>query len=430
MGWVESTKALLDKYQQMTVPIEEIVPQVQAGQPGIWHEGSDIAKGLARDQEAVSQDISQILGGLESVWSGTAADKVSQRLQTVRSSMTDAQQTFHDNSGTHTSAASMLDNLRNQMAPMSAEPLTNALRSGKNLFDSDVMAEMRNHNAASDKNLQLYQEFTHQTQANSGQLKYDYGKIGAYDGGGVTVNRQPGGPDAGRPAVGKSGKVGEVGKPGPGGGERWTGSTGPGVTGPDSQSPGVNGAGGSGLYPGDGNPGSGNPGSGGHPRVPNPSDATSASGYPGPGGPGQSGFVPPGYAGYQPGGSGPNSGGSSGSGLGYTPGIGFGPAGGGSQGGATTLRGPGGSPGAGSRAGAGEFGPRGSGAGTGAARGGAAGERGMPGAGMSGGRGGKKEDDAEHNRKYVLDTDDIFADEEATIDPVTGLRSTPPTLGA
>jgi len=49
--------------------------------------------------------------------------------------------------------------------------------------------------------------------------------------------------------------------------------------------------------------------------------------------------------------------------------------------------------------------------------------------GAGGGRG-KSEEDAEHNRKYVLDTDDIFAGEDAAIDPATGLRATPPTLGA
>lgn len=417
MGWVESTKALLDKYQEMTVPIEEIVPQIQAAQPGVWHEGSDIAKGLAQAQEAVSQDVSEILGGLESVWSGASADKVSQRLRTVRSSMTGAQQTFHDNSGTHASAAAMLDNLRNQMAPMSAEPLTNALKSGKNLFDSDVLSEMRSHNEASAKNLQLYQEFTHQTQSNSGQLKYDYGKLGAYDGG-VTVNQQPSVPGPGHPPAGP---------PGPGG---WRpGGPDPSATGPGDQPPGASGASSQGG-PGPGVSGGHNRdsgpyiGSGNYPHSPNPADATSTSGYVEPTGSGQSRFTPPGIAGYQPGGSGPSSGGS---GLGYTPGIGFGSTGGESGGTATTPRGPGG----GSRVGAGEFGPRGSGgAGTGAARGGAAGERGMPGAGMSGGRGGKKEDDAEHNRKYVLDTDDIFSGEEAAIDPVTGLRSTPPTLGA
>ncbi|MYW97121.1 hypothetical protein G3I59_42535 [Amycolatopsis rubida] len=410
---MESTKALLDRYQEMTVPIEEIVPQIQAGQPGIWHEGSDIAKELARDQEAVSQDVSAVLGGLESVWSGTAADMVSQRLRTVRSSMTSAQQTFHDNSGTHASAASMLDNLRNQMTPMSAEPLTNALKSGKNLFDSDVMTEMRDHNAASAKNLQLYQDFTHQTQANSGQLKYDYGKISAYDGG-VTVHHSPSVPGPAHPPAGKSAPGGQW----PGGSSpRTTGPAGqvPSVSGTSGQTPGVNG--GRGPYSGNGNPGS-------YPHSPNPADATSTSSYLEPTGSGQSRFAPPAIAGYQPGAAGPNSGGS---GLGYPSGIGFGSTGGGSEG-ATPPRGPGG----GSRAGTGEFGPRGSGsAGTGAPRAGAAGERGMPGAGMSGGgRGGKKEDDAEHSRKYVLDTDDIFSGEEATVDPATGLRSTPPTLGA
>jgi hypothetical protein len=48
-----------------------------------------------------------------------------------------------------------------------------------------------------------------------------------------------------------------------------------------------------------------------------------------------------------------------------------------------------------------------------------------------GGRGkGEREEDAEHNRKYGLDDDSLFTDEARTIDPVTGLPVTPPTIGA
>jgi hypothetical protein len=45
-----------------------------------------------------------------------------------------------------------------------------------------------------------------------------------------------------------------------------------------------------------------------------------------------------------------------------------------------------------------------------------------------GGRG-KKEDDEEHQRKFVLDTDTLFGEEGRTVDPVTGLPVVPPTIG-
>lgn len=43
----------------------------------------------------------------------------------------------------------------------------------------------------------------------------------------------------------------------------------------------------------------------------------------------------------------------------------------------------------------------------------------------------KKEEDEEHQRKYVLDDDELFSDEDRDTlrDPETGMRPTPPVIG-
>ncbi|WP_027943066.1 hypothetical protein [Amycolatopsis taiwanensis] len=121
-------------------------------------------------------------------------------------------------------------------------------------------------------------------------------------------------------------------------------------------------------------------------------------------------------------------------------GPGGGPGGGSAGRGADRLYG--GAPGekgigAGNRVGAGAPGsPNGPGGGSAGRAGSApAGAAGRPGAsGMGGAHGGKGngEEDAEHQRKYILDDDEAFqltAEGERLVDPVTGLPVTPPVIG-
>jgi hypothetical protein len=53
-------------------------------------------------------------------------------------------------------------------------------------------------------------------------------------------------------------------------------------------------------------------------------------------------------------------------------------------------------------------------------------------AGMAPGAGrGKREEDREHQRKFMLDEDTLFTDEDREqLDPTTGLPPAPPTIGA
>ncbi|MFF0144694.1 hypothetical protein ATK36_3126 [Amycolatopsis sulphurea] len=423
MDPADIAKQYFQLHKELTVPVEEIVQQIQGGNSRDWHRGIDIARRMATDQEALSQDVSTALGSLESVWQGDAANQVSARLQKVRASMLDAHQTFLDNGGTHTTATTLYDNLRNQITQMPAKPDL-APAAGKSWYEYDHMWQLVEYTAAADESLQQYQEFTNQTQGNTGRLKSDYGQIGAYDGGDVRIERQP---DAQhQPAASKPG--GSV----PGNAHRGvTGGHLPGIGTSAGHPGGPAGPGGP-----DGVNGPGAPGgtSGSNPTHGPGSDHTTTAGYQP--SPVQPGLAPPSWGGYQPGtgGSGTQGFGPGGFGTGEL-GAGAGGFGPGTTpfgtGGATSgpgegpaTRSPGNSSGTGARTGAGEPGAR-----TGSMRGGAAGERGLPGAGAAGGRGGKKEEDAEHDRKYVLDTDDIFTDEDL-VDPVTGLRSAPPTLGA
>ncbi|GAA3586567.1 hypothetical protein GCM10022222_84100 [Amycolatopsis ultiminotia] len=414
----------MEQHQPPSVPIDQIVRQVQAGNPAGWHQGLADSRQMATDQEALSQDMTQILGRLEPAWSGAAAGQVSSRLQKVRASMIDAHQTFLDNNATHTNNTTMYENLRNQLAPMPGKP---SLAPGQTADWSnyDYLAKAMAYSDASEKNLATYQSFVDQSRGNSGQLKYDYGTVGAYDGGDVSLNHQPGStaqPDGPRSAGG-----GTQSPPGGAGGS-------PAYSGGPSSVPGQ--SGGTGGYPGAGpHPGgdsttTSSVGQPGYPDVPGTVGTGTGTGFgsggsgPGNSGPGGSG----GLGGFSPGGLGPGTGTGGGAGRfgGTGPGTPGGGAGSGARGNNPGAGARGNGPGAGARTGTGVESP---GVRPGAAgRVGAAGERGMSSAGAPGGRGGKKDEDEEHERKYVLDVD-LFADDKSAVDPVTGLRPTPPTLG-
>ncbi|WP_033292128.1 WXG100 family type VII secretion target [Amycolatopsis jejuensis] len=407
----EIARQYFEKYRQSMVPIDQIVSQLRAGDPAGWHQGVGDARQMATQQEAVSQDLTQIIGDLESVWSGGAADKASGRLQQVRASMIDAHQAFLDNSGTHTTGVAMFENLRNQLSPMPAKPDL-APGSRTNWYEYDHLWQLVEYSDAANKNLQLYQDFSTQTQANSGRLKYDYGAIGAYDGGDVTIDRQPeasrisgGEPVAGHSAgVGPGHSPGTV-QPGPGGAGYSSGTIGPGPTGTDHTS--------AAGYPG--STSNRAPGSGGFPGV---------TGNSGGQGPGASGYLPgAGFSGDDGGAatSGPGNANRGSGNATRVPGSANRVPGSANRGPGNVTRGPGGE--TGTRTG----GPERGGRVTAGTR--TAGERGLPGVGTAGGRGGKKEEDEEHERKYVLDVD-LFADDEPAVDPETGLRPAPPTLGA
>ncbi|MFE3171440.1 WXG100 family type VII secretion target [Amycolatopsis sp. NPDC059090] len=422
MKFWEPIKQYLDQHQELTVPIEDIVKEVHASDPSGWHTGATSAHEVASELEAISQDMSGTLTKLESSWTGQGADLVAERLRRVRASAIDAHQAFAANENTHATGIAMHENLRNQLTTIPPAP-TGSPTPAAGLMNADVMSKMLEHDSAQQKNLDTYEKFTAESQGNTQQLKVDYGKIGTYDGGDVTIQQHPSAEAKPQP-----GPVAPEQHSTGGPGSTFTPSTG---SSPHSSS-------------------AANTRSGGE------TDHTSTSGYapPPPSGPtvdtpwrgetrGPSTPGPANEFGIAPisnpggerlGGISERLGGGSGrigsgSGrIGNDLGKLGGPGRPGSEGGSGRPGGNSGRPG-------GEPGPR---SGVGASEGAASrlsaergtpGGKGLPGAAAAGGQRGKNEEDEEHERKYVLDVD-LFADDGTAVDPETGMRPTPPTLGA
>ncbi|WP_328607381.1 hypothetical protein OG943_47225 [Amycolatopsis sp. NBC_00345] len=410
MDWLEAAKLTAQQWQASQppqVPIDQIVQQLQQSDSSGWQDGVDLSHGLATKQEALSQQMTSLMSNMESSWQGEGADLARSRMQKMRDSMIDAHQTFLGNEDTHAAGLAMHENLRNQIAAMPPKP---SLAPGQTVgfTNVDMLVKSSAYIDAAQKNLDTYNAFATESQSNSGQLRADYGVIGKYDGGDVSLAEQP----PAKPPV----KPTSHGPSEPSGGYSGPPRTqGPG--GPNSPTSSPNG-----------------PRPGYRPQnvpVASGPDNTTTSSYQPPNLPGGSGGSGPGNAGgFGSGGSGTFGPGGSG---GFDPVSGFGP--GGSAGGfgpggsGSGGSGSGGQNGAGARSGIGGNEPGAAGARGPGAGGAASARNGSPGMGGGMGRGGKKgEEDAEHERKYVLDVD-LFADEKTAIDPETGFRPVPPTLG-
>jgi hypothetical protein len=412
MDWLEVAKQTAQQWQASQppqVPIDQIVQQLQQSDSSGWQDGVDLSHGLATKQEALSQQMTSLMSNLESSWRGEGADLARSRMQKMRDSMIDAHQTFLGNKDTHAAGLAMHENLRNQIAAMPPKP---SLTPGQTVgfTDVDMLLKSSAYIDAAQKNLDTYNAFATESQGNSGQLKADYGVIGQYDGGDVSLAGQPPAeppvqPTPHGPSEPGGGDSGQPRSQGPGGPNAPTSS-------PAGHQPGYR-----------------------PPNVPvasGPDSTTTTSSYQPPNLPGGPGGYGPG----NPGGFGPGGPGSSGPGGlgGFSPVGGFGPggpAGGFGPGGlASGGSGSAGQNGTGARSGIGGGEPGAAGArGPGAGGTGSAGRNGSSGMGGGMGRGGKKgEEDADHERKYVLDVD-LFADEKTAIDPETGFRPVPPTLG-
>jgi hypothetical protein len=281
---------------------------------------------------------------------------------------------------------------------------------------------INDYNAKQQANTDTYNAYANHGTASGGSLSADYGKLDAFNAGTITV-----GPDPVTPPAAKTTTPGVGRHRAPDTTDTGTGHTttppGTATVPPGAATPG----GGPGDHSGNGASG---PGAG-----QSPPDGTTTAGFtpstPTPGGSWPGGLdqlVPP-----IPGGG--SSSGSTGSpspyavgGLGYLDGPGSG-AGGKVQGGPGSGTGSG-VPGSGRQTGArgglveepGRTGPAGS------SRAGGRVQNGPGGVGQAGR--GAKEEDKEHQRKFMLDTE-LFSDEDRReVDPVTGLPPVPPTIGA
>ncbi|WP_328610482.1 hypothetical protein OG943_15550 [Amycolatopsis sp. NBC_00345] len=397
-------------------PVPEVVAQMMGGNSSSWSESGGTSTSAASKHSEVAANLSTMLNKLEPAWTGKAAEGARQRTTVFTAAIDSASSAFNANGGNVADAAHGFDRAKGSMDPMGSPP-------DKSFFDivtpwdTDTEDAINTYNQKAEKNLGIYNTYAAHLDGQASGLRTDYGQISP-----VFGDSSDSSTDTGSGGQSRRDTTHSMGTPG-GGAHSVT----PMVTPPAaSPPPGGMPSGGHGVdvpaagyHPPGGGPGSDLGGGG-----------TSTAGYvpppafpPGGNLPGGTSFTP--GPGSGAGGFGPGSGG-----LDYLGG----PGGvGGFSGGNSAGGGPGGGvAGGGRQTGAGrgftEESVRGPGGGVG--RAGGSGAAGGPGGMGPGGRGGKKEEDAEHQRKYVQDAETLFTDEDRKLpDPTTGLPPVPPVIG-
>ncbi|MEC3974296.1 hypothetical protein QMK34_03225 [Amycolatopsis sp. H20-H5] len=333
-----------------------------------------------------------------------------------------ASATFDGNSTNVGAVASHFDYTQSNVKKMPSPPPETSFWDRAKPWDTDTEKAVNDYNATARQNLELYNAYSDHTSTSSGALRADYGDLGTFADGDLTIAKDPVTPppdDKSTPGdVHHESRTTQPVTPPPP--RPWTTPLSTTVS-PGDHSAGAHTGTGSGT----------GVGSGGRTAVPPGSvrgeEDTVAAGYapsadpPGPRpGPG-TGWLPLGTSV------------GTGSGASTTPYVGVGDLGNVTGGKALPGQpGAGGVPGGGRQSGTGLPGGPGTSGGAIGGAGKSAGSRaqGGPGGMAQAGRG-TKEEDAEHQRKYVLDSDTLFTDEARDdLDPTTGLPPVPPTIGA
>jgi hypothetical protein len=391
-------------------PIAQQVDLILAGNSMAWHSGATKAKDLATRHDDLSTRVRSMAGQLEQAWTGKASDAANLRIQKLQYGLDSAGSTFDSNSSNVTSVASYFDYTQQNVKKLPDPPPEAGFLDRLNPWDTDTETAVNQYNADAKKNVDVYNAYATHTSSSGSSLQGDYGDLGQFDSGEITIIKDPATPPPGTSTTGavvpetRQGTIDQRGLVPPGT-----------ITPPPAAAvPGAHDTGTRHVTP---------PGG-----VDSGDDTTTAGFTPAPDTlpvgnvPGTAPGVVPETSKSGTGGVGPYAGVG---GLSYLDDAGHGTG--------TRVPGAGGAPGAGRQSGAGvpgEAGARGSGSLAGRNATGSRLQNGPGGAGP-GGRGVNKEEDAEHKRKYVLDEETLFTDEDRMdLDPVTGLPPAPPTIGA
>jgi hypothetical protein len=393
----------------------DFVPKILAskGAPD-WYDGAQTATDLASTHADISAQVQKMSSGLESVWTGSGSEAAQAKIKPLGDVANAASQTFTANAQNLTGLAHGFEAMKQSLTPMPPTPPHKNFGDVISPWATDTEKQINQYNQDAQQNIARYRAYSQQAQAAGQGLKTDYGQIGGFGGGDITLAKPPTPPSSKKiTSTSTSDNTHSVtnrptAQTRDPGSTQWTPPPGP----PSQQHIPV---GRTETPQGPGTP---------------QTDGTHSAGYTPPP-TSTSGFTPP------PIGSSSAAGGSSSwaGGLGSLMGGTFSPGGsggadsGGSSSIGSRLTGAGNSSGAGAT-GEGTTGRASAGSGSSS---GTAGSRGASGMGGAGGHKGTGAEDAEHQRKYGLDDDSAFSlvDEvgERLVDPNTGLPVTPPTLG-
>jgi hypothetical protein len=426
-GGTVSSASATDSLVGLCVSIPGEVKAIRAGNSSGWHDSADKGADTGQQVYDLSTETIEVGKTLRAAWSGKAADAAIARLDALGYALNMTSDTFAANARNVKGQAEFFDYTRGNLADLPDPPPDQALaQMGPSPWLVDTEALVKDYNAKQQHNTDLYNAYASHGSASGGSLSADYGQLAAFNAGSISV----GDPAAAPPPQAKTSA---------GAGGKHRAPDNPPAT---SGSPSVNSPSGAIPPPAAGHPGGvggGIAGGGNSAAGPSPTgsggEGTTTAGAtpPAPGFPpsgGAGGLVPP-----------LSSGPGVGSGSGSTPsplsgvgGLGGFLDGAGGMGGKTPA-GPGagsGLPGGGRQTGARggmvDEPVRGGGAAD-SSKGGSRGQGGPGGMGQAGR--GKSEEEREHERKYMLDTDTLFTDEDRKeLDPTTGLPPVPPTIGA
>lgn len=371
------------------VPVPTFVKQVHAGTSSPWHEAATQAGRASKGQGDHAGILREIIGGLDSSWSGAGADAARERVHKLYTVADSADRSMARNQQLVLTAASGFEHTRATLKPMPPRP-DKSFGDVISPWDTDTEKAINDYNKKAEFNLATYKSYESQLKQAQSGLQRDYGQLGFYDGADIALvppRKKGGTPPPGHPSPppsvggrsdGDGGYVGSSGfspfpPPGHTPGTPGSGShVGAGVGGDHTATSGYNPAARDGLST---------------PNIPSPSSGRTETGS----GVG-SGFLP----------------GTPGSAIGGVGGR-AGGVGAGRGSGAGVLGGAGGSE-------SGRAGARSTGTGA----------PGAPGGAMAPGARGDKSEDIEHARKYGLEEAPL---EIADIDPETGYTVVPPTIG-
>ncbi|WP_409466801.1 hypothetical protein [Amycolatopsis sp. GA6-003] len=400
----------------------ELAHKVLAG-PGTsdWHRGAGRAADLGEQHHEASDLVARMSTGLESAWTGRAADAAQTRIRALAEIASVSAAIYTTNGANLSDVAHGFDAMKTSLQPMPDQPPHLSFIDRSTPWDTDAEKEINHYNAVAQQNVDRYQAYVQHARTGSQQLQSDYGRLDDFGGRSDTVSsrlKSRQGPDEAPvfPKPRNSGHPPEGPPP----------TAAPPVSGPPVSGPPATQHGPGGTQGPSGKP---SPDIAPQPRTderttvsgwaPDPAAATVA---PRPGESGNS-TSSPGLVGIPP----QNKPGTAGA----TGGIAKGES---NRAGEPRSRPGGPPPRPGKGTGLGEEGRAANPSARGTA--GAPGSRGSPGiGGITPAQGkGKDEDREDHHRKYGLETDSAFTFDdddggERTVDPRTGLPPTPPTIG-
>lgn len=400
----------------------------------------DAAADFRTMHDEVAEELARIQREIEQAWTGEAGEAAKKPLQTLREMSALAATNLEPSRTSFTQQSEAYLAAKGDIQPVPDGPEEAGWWGRNTWFGTSQETLNQEYDAKLQVNYEAFNKYVTATSTNSQWIPTEYPKpdLAFGDDLGGSEATRPDSRSAGTPSVGGGTSASAFG-----GGSGGAGYGGGSV----SSTPQVNAPSGSGWSGGSSAAGAGVSGAAGATSPAGSAGATSPSGVAGPGGtgvPGVGGFGSGGeYGGYGTGsrdrrgvgGSAGAVGGFAAAG-GFGPGGGFGPTGGGAGAGSAGSGGSGSGSGlgAGGRAGVGAMGSS-AGGGFGGAAGPGAG-RGAMGGGMmgAGGAGGRGDDDKEHQRRYIQDSDEWFRperDEDGGIlrDPLTGMPVVPPVIG-